>query len=76
MRLGVVLLVLRVSSAWMVDRSDPRRAGQAHAAGTRWCPAPNCESELFASGERYVCENRHVSRWDEGQQKIVLQPEA
>ena len=68
-----VLLFLAAASAWMTERGDPRRAGFSHSTTTLWCPAPNCDSQLFPSGDVHVCSNRHVSRWNKKKRKFEQQ---
>ena len=71
MRLRIDFLILAAGSAWMTEHPDPHRAGQSEATATQWCAAKGCGLRLFRSDKdhlnEYVCNNRHVWRWDDAQ---------
>jgi hypothetical protein len=77
MRLRIVLLALGARSVWMTDYPEQRRAGQSEASATLWCRAQDCGLRLYPSKNahltEYVCNNRHVWRWDEAKRDYVLQ---
>ena len=70
MRSRTVLAALWVSSLWMTDGPDPRRAGQSEASLTH-CKAPGCGLRLHSSGPDWVCSNRHVWRRDDTKGEYV-----
>lgn len=70
-RLAAILALL-VTSLWLPEVPDPRRAGTGESAPTL-CPETDCTELLRAAGDLLVCRRRHVFMWDEESCTLVKQ---